>query len=253
TPTVPPSSRWTWTTRCCWWPPGPGAPRWPRSRTGAAAPSGSHSTTRSRRPCVRGPPPRSRSGTCRCHSWASSAGRYTLSRERIAAAFAAAPRPAFLPEHLRAQWQLDCPLPLTHGQTNSQPSTVAAMLELLDVAPGMKVLDVGSGSGWTTALLAELVGPQGRVIGVERVPALVEHGRAALRSGDWPQAEIRPAEHGRLGLPDEAPFDRILVSAMAGTLPTALVDQLAEEGVMVVPVDGRMTRVLRRGPGAETT
>ncbi|GAB3817455.1 fibrillarin-like rRNA methylase [Tessaracoccus terricola] len=176
-----------------------------------------------------------------------------MSRERIAAAFAAAPRPSFLPEHLRADWRLDQPLPLVQGQTNSQPSTVFAMLELLDVEPGMKVLDVGSGSGWTTALLAELVGPQGRVIGVERVPALVEHGRAALGSGDWPQAEIRAAEQGRLGVPAEAPFDRILVSAMAGALPASLVEQLADGGVMVVPVDGRMTRVTRRGPGSEAT
>lgn len=176
-----------------------------------------------------------------------------MSRSRIRAAFDAAPRPAFLPEHLRADWRLDQPLPLTQGQTNSQPSTVAAMLDLLDVEPGMKVLDVGSGSGWTTALLAELVGPAGRVIGVERVPALVEYGRAALRSGDWPQAEIRTAEPGRLGVPDEAPFDRILVSAMAEALPGTLVDQLGDGGVMVVPVAGRMTRVTRNGSETGTT
>lgn len=176
-----------------------------------------------------------------------------MSRDRIAAAFAAAPRPNFLPEQLRADWRLDRPLPLTHGQTNSQPSTVAAMLELLGVEPGMKVLDVGSGSGWTTALLAELVGPSGRVIGVERVPELVEHGRRALRSGDWPQAEIHLAEHGRLGMPDEAPFGRILVSAMADSLPRSLVDQLDDGGVMVVPVAGRMIRLLRHGPETQTT
>lgn len=176
-----------------------------------------------------------------------------MSTDRITAAFAAAPREHFLPEHVRAHWQLDRPLPLAQGQTNSQPSTVASMLDLLGVEPGMKVLDVGSGSGWTTALLAELVGPQGRVIGVERVPELVEYGRAALGSGTWPQAGIRQATAGQLGVPEEAPFDRILVSAMAEALPTSLVDQLRDGGVMVAPVDGRMTRVLRRDPGTETT
>lgn len=176
-----------------------------------------------------------------------------MSLDHIAAAFTAAPRTAFLPEHLRGDWRLDRPLPLSHGQTNSQPSTVAAMLELLGVEPGMKVLDVGSGSGWTTALLSELVGRQGRVIGVERVPDLVEYGRTALRSGNWPQAEIRLAERGRLGVPEEAPFDRILVSAMADSLPDQLVEQLADGGVMVVPVAGRMIRLLRHGPETQTT
>ncbi|MCC2593526.1 methyltransferase domain-containing protein [Tessaracoccus sp. OS52] len=166
---------------------------------------------------------------------------------RVRAAMGAAPRSAFLPDNLRDLWRLDRPLPLSHGQTNSQPSTVVAMLELLDVQPGMKVLDVGSGSGWTTALLAELVGPQGRVIGVERVPQLVAGGCRALESGSWPWAEIRQATAGTLGAPADAPFDRILVSAEADSLPRALVDQLADGGVMVVPVAGVMTRVVRAG------
>lgn len=167
--------------------------------------------------------------------------------DRIRRAFEAAHRTHFLPEEMRDLWRVDRPLPLSHGQTNSQPSTVAAMLRLLDVSPGMKVLDVGSGSGWTTALLAELVGPEGRVIGVERVPALADGGRRALRAGPWPQAEIRLATPGQLGAPQDAPFDRILVSAEAQHLPRSLVDQLGDGGVMVVPVAGLMTRVRRTG------
>lgn len=166
--------------------------------------------------------------------------------DEITAAFLAAPRSQFLPENIRSHAGDDMPLPLGHGQTNSQPSTVADMLRLLDIAPGMKVLDVGAGSGWTTALLAELVGPTGRVIGVERVPELTRGAQAALAAGHWPQAEVRQATARQLGIPGEAPFDRILVSAEAQRLPRSLVDQLVEGGVMVIPVAGVMLRVVRR-------
>ena len=164
----------------------------------------------------------------------------------VAEAFERAPRARFLPPEVRPYWHLDRPLALTHGQTNSQPSTVANMLELLDVAPGQRVLDVGSGSGWTTALLAELVGPEGSVLGLERIPDLVAAGRAAL-AADWPMAEVRLATPGVLGAPDDGPYDRILVSAEARSLPRALVDQLAEGGILVIPVGGVMHRVQRRG------
>ncbi|WP_377641727.1 protein-L-isoaspartate O-methyltransferase [Oryzobacter terrae] len=169
---------------------------------------------------------------------------------RVAAAMAGQPRARFLPRRARLQAGRDGPLAIGHGQTNSQPRTVAAMLDLLDVHPGHRVLDVGSGSAWTTALLAELVGPDGSVLGVERVPELVEVGRANLARTGLSRAVIRAADPHVLGAPDDAPFDRVLVSAMATRLPDTLVDQLAPGGVLVVPVDGVMTRVVldeRRG------
>ena len=112
---------------------------------------------------------------------------------------------------------------------------------------GRTVLDVGAGSGWTTALLAHLVGPGGYVLGVERIAVLALGARTTLEeTGPWPQADIRVATPGVLGAPAEAPFDRILVSAEARKLPRRLVRQLGPEGVMVIPVDGVMTRVERR-------
>jgi protein-L-isoaspartate(D-aspartate) O-methyltransferase len=164
-------------------------------------------------------------------------------------AFAGCPRRAFLPEDQQRFADADRALPIGWGQTNSQPATVRAMLSLLDVRPGHRVLDVGSGSAWTTALLARLVGGTGEVIGVEIVPELVDVGRANLARQDLPQARIVPAVPDVLGLPELAPFDRILVSAQAGRLPSALVDQLGDGGVLVVPVAGWMHEVRR--PSAE--
>lgn len=164
-------------------------------------------------------------------------------------AFAIAAREGFLPEDQRRHAGLDHPLPIGGGQTNSQPSTVRRMLELLDVRDGQRVLDVGSGSGWTTALLGALVGPQGRVVGVELDPDLARWGAANLERLGMGWTSIEPAEDGVLGRPDLAPFQRILVSAGARTLPDPLVDQLGAGGVMVIPVGGRMLVVRRREDG----
>ena len=172
--------------------------------------------------------------------------------DAVAAAFDAVPRAGFLPEAARVRAGFDGPIMIGRGQTSSQPSTVADMLRLLDVHPGQRVLDVGAGSGWTTALLAHLVGPGGSVTGVELEPELATWGEQNLRHTAYPWASIRRADRGVLGLPQGAPYDRILVSAEARELPTALVAQLASEGRMVVPVRGTMTLVVRSG-GRTTT
>lgn len=172
---------------------------------------------------------------------------------RIVAAFEAVDRRGFLPPSKRAAAGVDRPIPIGHGQTCSQPRTVADMLQLLDVREGQRVLDVGSGSGWTTALLGHLVGPTGRVFGVELVPELAEWGAANLAATHVTWATIQQADPDVLGLPEEAPFDRILVSAGARRVPEALVEQLGDEGVMVIPVASRMLRVVRHADGTTTT
>jgi protein-L-isoaspartate(D-aspartate) O-methyltransferase len=165
--------------------------------------------------------------------------------DRVAEAFAALPREGFLPRQQQRSAGFDGPLPIGCGQTNSQPRTVEAMLRLLDVKPGHRVLDVGSGSGWTTALLAHLVGSGGRVLAVELEPDLVTFGSANLDLCGFSWASIHEASPGILGLPSAAPYHRILVSAMADSVPDELVAQLHTGGVMVIPVNGTMLRVSR--------
>lgn len=167
----------------------------------------------------------------------------------VTAAMVAHPRVGFLPPAQRRHASEDRPLPLWHGQTSSQPSTVAEMLRLLDVPVGAHVLDVGAGSGWTTALLAHLVGPTGTVLGLELDPELAAWGARNLEATDQPWARLEPADPGALGRPRAGGWDRVLVSAAARVLPDRLVEQLAPGGRMVVPVRSTMHLVVRDQAG----
>lgn len=167
----------------------------------------------------------------------------------VVAAMRALDRARFLPPDQVVHAHEDRALPLFHGQTGSQPSTVAAMLRLLQVPVGGRVLDVGSGSGWSTALLARLVGPSGEVLGLELDAELCAFGAANLAPWDMPWARIEQADPARLGRPVPGGWDRILVSASPRVLPQELVDQLAVGGRMVVPVQTTMTLVVSRADG----
>ena len=168
-----------------------------------------------------------------------------MASDPLDTAFRQVRRADFLPDKQRPYAGEDRALGIGYEQTNSQPSTVYAMLQLLDVQPGQRILDVGCGSGWTTALLAAMVGDTGEVLGVEIVPELAAWGRLNLRAYPYDWATVRDADPEVLGLPELAPYDRVLVSAEAHRLPCALVDQLRVGGLMVVPISGRMAVVTR--------
>lgn len=142
------------------------------------------------------------------------------------------PRHLFVEEALIPQAYEDHPLPLGHGQTISQPYVVAWMTELLEVSRGLRVLEIGTGSGYQAAVLAEL---GAYVFTVERVRPLYEAARRRLESLRYLKVRFK-LDDGTLGWPDEAPFDRIVVTAGGPRIPEPLLAQLADPGRMVIPV-----------------
>ena len=166
-----------------------------------------------------------------------------LKTDRIIEAFSKIKRIDFVPKELEAAALANIPLPIGQGQTISQPLTVAFMLEKLAPRPGDKILDVGSGSGWTTAMLAEIVGKKGRIIAIERIPDICEIGRINVEKYDFIKNGLVKmiCSDGSVGYVNEAPYDRILVSAAAKReIPKDLKKQLAIGGKMVIPVGGRL-------------
>lgn len=155
-----------------------------------------------------------------------------ISDARVLDAMLRVPRHEFVPEQYQAQAYEDHPLPIGDGQTISQPYIVALMLQSLQLKPSDKVLDVGTGSGYVTALLAELAA---EVFSIERHPALSEKAQSVLSRLGYKNAHVLIGD-GTLGLPGAAPFDAITVAAAAPDLPTSLIAQLRESGRMIIPV-----------------
>jgi len=158
------------------------------------------------------------------------------------------PRSTFVPPLFQKQAHADHPLPIGHGQTISQPYIVARMIQLARVRPDMRVLDVGTGSGYQAAVLAEM---GARVHAVERIPELAEAAERRLRELGY-AVSVRRGD-GKEGWPKYAPFDAILVAAASPTVPRPLKEQLATGGRLVMPVGGpgaqRLTVVERRAQG----
>ena len=161
-----------------------------------------------------------------------------LKTPRIIEAFRKIKRVDFLPKDLEDLAELNEALPIGYGQTISQPLVVAFMIEQLQPQPGDKILDIGSGSGWTAALLAEIVGPEGKVIAIDIISELVEFGRKNIEKYNFVKkgtVEFICAD-GYKGLEEEMPFDKILVSATASEIPLAWKKQLKIGGRIVVPI-----------------
>ncbi len=160
----------------------------------------------------------------------------------ITEAFKEINRADFLPENLKDEAGINAPLPIGFGQTNSQPLTVAFMLELLQPQPGDKILDVGSGSGWTSALLAWCVGERGKVFAIERIGELCEFGKKNVSKYNFiKRGRVKIiCQDGSAGLKEEAPFEGILVSAGAQEMPEDLKNQLKIGGRLVLPLESSL-------------
>jgi protein-L-isoaspartate(D-aspartate) O-methyltransferase len=162
-----------------------------------------------------------------------------ISSPKVQAAMGRVPREEFLPENLRNEAYVDSPLPIGDGQTISAPHMVAIMAEHLDLSPGMKVLEIGAGSGYHAVVCAELVAPDGHIYTIERISTLASIAEGNIKKTGYMNLVTVVFGDGTNGLPEHAPYDRIFVAAGAPDIPTPLTDQLADGGKLLVPVGGR--------------
>jgi protein-L-isoaspartate(D-aspartate) O-methyltransferase len=174
--------------------------------------------------------------------------RRGISDARVLEAMRRVPREAFLPEGLRDLAYEDGALPIGYGQTMSQPYIVGTICALLRLGGDEHVLDVGTGSGYQAAVLAELAS---EVVTIERVPELAELARTALDAAGYEGVEVRVGD-GSLGVADRAPFDAVAVAAAAPTIPNPLYEQLVEGGRLVLPRGSRWGQELVRVVKTET-
>ena len=164
-----------------------------------------------------------------------------ISDERVLAAFERVPREVFVPDRLRESSYADAALPIGFDATISQPYMVARIVEELALRGGERVLDVGTGSGYQAAVMAELAA---EVHTIERVPELAERARAALDTAGYAHVTVHVGD-GTLGLPEHAPFAAIAVAAAAPRIPPVLYEQLEPRGRLVVPVGRRRGQELQ--------
>jgi protein-L-isoaspartate(D-aspartate) O-methyltransferase len=186
-------------------------------------------------------------------SWAPLLRAYGIKDERLILAMDKVRRAQFLPDLERPFEFEDRPLPIGYGQTTSQPSLIAKMIDLLELKPGCSVLEVGTGSAYQTALLAELCT---KVASIEIIAPLAQRAEVRLRELGYKKVQVKAGD-GYLGWREKAPFDGIVVSASAPRLPEPLVAQLKAGGRMVIPVgegvDGRLLVVVKQADGGYTS
>ncbi|HZX19394.1 MAG TPA: protein-L-isoaspartate(D-aspartate) O-methyltransferase [archaeon] len=157
-----------------------------------------------------------------------------LKNPEIKKAFLEIKRENFLPKKYAEYAYADNALPIEHGQTISQPSTIAIMLELLEAKKGMTILEIGSGFGYVQALLSKIVGENGNVFGIEYIKELAEQSKKNLTTEGITNSEIKSGD-GSIGWEEKAPFDRVLFSCACPFIPKPVFDQLKENGRIVAP------------------
>jgi len=167
-----------------------------------------------------------------------------LSKPEVIEAMLKVPRHEFIPEPHRVMAYADHPIAIGHGQTISAPHMVAMMTELLEVGRNDKILEVGAGSGYQAAILAEIA-KDGKIITLERIPELAEFARNNLERLGYKNVEVICKE-GSTGYREEAPYDKIIVTAAAPDIPKSLFEQLANNGIMLIPVGGKLLQTLKR-------
>jgi len=175
-----------------------------------------------------------------------------LKSPAIERAVQAVPRWMFVPRNAIQRAYSDAPVDIGEGQTISQPSTVVCMTEMLEVQPGMKVLEIGTGSGWQAGILAKLVGSGGKVFSIERLSELAETAKLNLQNANIANVFVKVGD-GSEGLKEHMPFDRIIVTAAAPEIPQPLFEQLKVGGRMVIPIGDlyrqEMLIVMKPRPG----
>ena len=178
-----------------------------------------------------------------------------IKSEGVQRAMEVVPRHLFVPESVRSRAYIGSPMPIGVGQTISAPHMVAIMVEASELKPGIDVLEIGGGSGYHAAVMAELVRPGGSILTIERLPLLAERARSSLEAAGYSQTVEVMVADGSLGYPKNAPYDRIVVTCAAPYVPGPLKEQLVDGGKLLAPVGSmgyqELLRVTREGDDFE--
>lgn len=158
-----------------------------------------------------------------------------LQSQPVKKAFKKISREQFIPEQLREHAYVDMPLFIGNGQTISAPHMIAIMIEELELKPGLKVLEIGTGSGYHAALVSQIIGPEGHVYSIERFEKLAEQAKINLENANIENVTVKQGD-GSLGLSNYQPYDRIFVTCAAPSIPQPLKDQLDDPGILLIPV-----------------